>query len=366
MTIPMFETFSVRSVTLANRIVVSPMCMYSAHDGTPDDFHLVHLGARAMGGAGLVLAEMTAVSRTGRISPGCAGLWTDAHAEAWRRIVVFVHQNSTAKLGLQLGHAGRKGSTCRGWDGYDKPLAAGNWPIVSASPLPWGEDSQVPAELDEPGMEKVVADFEAAALRAQRAGFDWLELHAAHGYLLSSFISPLTNLRTDAYGGSLDNRLRFPLQVLLAVRRAWPGPLSVKISAQDWVPEGLSLEDAVTIARRMKDSGADVITVSAGQTTSAARPPHGRLFQVPLARQVRAGAGVPAMAVGAITAWQDANALLAAGDADLCALARPHLVDAAWTLRAAAEQGVDAPWPRPYLAGKLQLERHLAKQRSAA
>ncbi|MFJ3818519.1 bifunctional salicylyl-CoA 5-hydroxylase/oxidoreductase [Streptomyces sp. NPDC090056] len=355
---PMFTPFRLRGLTLRNRIVVSPMDLYVAEDGVPGDFHLVHLGSRALGGAGLVMTEMVCVSPAGRITPGCTGLWTDEQATAWSRITDFVHTGAPGTaIGVQLGHSGRKGSTRRMWEGIDRPLPEGNWPLVAASPLPYRPGvNQTPAALDRAGLTAVREEFTAAARRAARSGFDLLELHAAHGYLLSGFLSPLTNHRTDAYGGDLEGRLRFPLEVLDAVREAWPDdrPLTVRISATDWAEGGTSAEDAVATARALAAHGADAIDVSTGQVVPHETPAYGRSYQAPYADRIRNETGIPVIAVGAISSWDDVNSLLLAGRADLCALARPHLYDPHWTLHAAAEQGYEgpaAPWPDPYRAG---------------
>ncbi|MFE4690526.1 bifunctional salicylyl-CoA 5-hydroxylase/oxidoreductase [Streptomyces sp. NPDC056749] len=356
---PMFTPLRLRGLELRNRVVVSPMDMYSAAaDGVPGDFHLVHLGARALGGAGLVMTEMVCVSPEGRITPGCTGLWTDEQADAWTRITRFVHDSGPgAAIGVQLGHSGRKGSTRRMWEGMDQPLDDGNWPVVAASPLPYAHGvSQVPQALDRDGMDAVRDRFTEAARRAARCGFDLLELHCAHGYLLSGFLSPLTNRRTDAYGGSVENRLRFPLEVFDAVRSVWPQerPTTVRISATDWFHGGTSDEDALAVARAFAAHGADAIDVSTGQVVPEERPGYGRSYQTPYADRIRNVLGVPVIAVGAISSWDDVNSLLLAGRADLCALARPHLHDPHWTLHAAAEQGYEgpgAPWPLPYRAG---------------
>ncbi|MGV9906565.1 bifunctional salicylyl-CoA 5-hydroxylase/oxidoreductase [Streptomyces sp. NPDC003388] len=354
---PMFTPFRLRGLTLRNRVVVSPMDMYSAADGVPGDFHLVHLGARALGGAGLVMTEMVCVSEEGRITPGCAGLYTGRQAEAWRRITDFVHRRSPGTaIGVQLGHSGRKGSTRLMWDGMDEPLPEGNWPVVAASPLPYRPGGQTPRALTRAQLTDVREQFAAAAVRAARAGFDLLELHCAHGYLLSGFLSPLTNLRTDAYGGSPENRLRFPLEVFDAVRAVWPDerPMTVRISATDWAEGGTGAEDAVGMARAFAAHGADAIDVSTGQVVAEERPEFGRSYQTPFADRIRHEVGVPVIAVGAISSWDDVNSLILAGRADLCALARPHLYDPHWTLHAAAEQGYEGPgvaWPDPYRAG---------------
>ncbi|HZH26904.1 MAG TPA: bifunctional salicylyl-CoA 5-hydroxylase/oxidoreductase [Azospirillaceae bacterium] len=357
---PMFTPFRLRDMTVQNRVVVSPMATYSAKDGTPNDFHLVHYGARALGGAGLVYTEMTCVSAEGRISPGCAGMYTPAHQEAWKRIVDFVHAQSEAKFCLQLGHSGPKGSTRVGWEGYDVPLDAGNWAVMAPSPVPWSPQNQTPREMTAADMEAVIEEFRQATRMGAEAGFDMLELHAAHGYLLSAFITPLTNRRTDAYGGSLENRLRFPLAVFRAMREVWPAekPVSVRISASDWVPDGVGPDDAVRIAKAFREAGADLIDVSAGQTSTKAKPVYGRMFQTPFADRIRNEVGIATMAVGNITETDHVNSIIAAGRADLCALARPHLTNPAWTLHAAVAQGYGAQWwPKPYLSGKNQAER---------
>ncbi|MER6569672.1 bifunctional salicylyl-CoA 5-hydroxylase/oxidoreductase [Streptomyces sp. NPDC001093] len=354
---PMFTPFRLRGLTLRNRVVVSPMDMYSATDGVPGDFHLVHLGARALGGAGLVMTEMVCVSEEGRITPGCAGLYTGRQAEAWRRVTDFVHSRSPGTaIGVQLGHSGRKGSTRLMWEGMDEPLPRGNWPLVAASPLPYKPGSQTPRQLSRAQLTDIREQFTAAAWRAARAGFDLLELHCAHGYLLSGFLSPLTNRRTDAYGGSPERRLRFPLEVFDAVRAVWPAerPMTVRISATDWAEGGTTAEDAVETARAFAAHGADAIDVSTGQVVAEERPEFGRSYQTPFADRIRHEAGVPVIAVGAISSWDDVNSLILAGRTDLCALGRPHLYDPHWTLHAAAEQGYEGPgvvWPAPYRAG---------------
>ncbi len=347
---PMFTPFKLRGLTLANRVVVSPMCQYSAVDGMPDDWHLVHLGSRAIGGAGLVFAEMTDVSADARISPGCTGLWKPEQADAWRRIVEFVHAHSAARIAMQLGHAGRKGATRRMWEGDNDPLPAGGWPVVSASPIPYREGSPVPRELSAAEMRTIVADYVRAAKLAEDAGFDLLEIHMAHGYLLASFLSPLTNRRKDGFGGTLEHRLRFPLEVFDAVRDAWPAskPMSVRISAVDWAPGGMEPADAVEVARALHAHGCDVVDVSAGQTVDDQRPVYGRLFQTPFAERIRLDVGIATMAVGNISSYTDVNTILAAGRADLCLLARAHLWDPYWTRHAAYELGYPLPWPDPY------------------
>ncbi|HEX9580935.1 MAG TPA: bifunctional salicylyl-CoA 5-hydroxylase/oxidoreductase [Gemmatimonadales bacterium] len=347
---PLFTPFRLRDLVLENRVVVSPMCQYSAEDGMPNDWHLVHLGSRAMGGAGLVFAEMTDVSPEARISLGCAGLYQPAHVGGWKRIVDFVHRHTSAKIGMQLGHAGRKGATRLAWEGMDQPLEEGAWPVLAPSPLPYHPHSQVPKEMDRRDMDTVRKDFVRAAGYAEEAGFDILELHFAHGYLLASFVSPLTNRRTDAYGGSLENRLRFPLEILDAVRAEWPAhkPLSVRISAVDWSPGGHEGEDAVAVARLLKADGCDIVDVSAGQTVPHQRPVYGRQFQTPFSDRVRHDAGIATMAVGNISSYTDVNTILAAGRADLCVMARAHLWDPYWTRHAAQELGYPLPWPAPY------------------
>ena len=363
---PMFAPFRLRDMELANRVVVSPMATYSAENGCPNDFHLVHYGARAQGGAGLVYTEMTCVSPEGRITPGCPGLYTPEQVAAWRRIVDFVHANSEAKFCLQLGHSGPKGSTKLGWEGYDVPLESGNWPIMAASNVPWSPDNQIPHPMTRADMDAVVTEFIAATRLGLEAGFDMIELHAAHGYLLSSFITPLTNKRTDDYGGSLENRLRFPLEVFRAMRAAWPEgrPMSVRISANDWMGElGITPDDAVEIGQAFWDAGADLIDVSAGQTWADCQPIYGRMFQTPFADQVRNEGRVTTMAVGNIYEPDHVNSILAAGRADLVALARPHLVDPSWTLRAAASQDYRrVAVPNPYLGGMAQLARNFQRE----
>ena len=364
--LPMLTPLKVREIELKNRVVVSPMATYSAVDGVPQDFHLVHLGARALGGAALVFVEMTSPTPEGRITPGCPGLWNDAQQAAFTRIVDFVHQSSTAKIGIQLGHSGPKGSTQLGWEATDEPLASGNWPLLAASALAYGEQNQVPAAMTRADMDRTRDAFVDATRRAAEAGFDWLELHCAHGYLLSSFITPLTNLRTDDYGGTLDSRCRYPLEVFRAMRAAWPAhlPMSVRISAHDWAPGGHTADDAVAVARLFKDAGCDFIDVSSGQTTRQARPVYGRMYQTPFADRIRNEAGIRTIAVGAISEADHANSIIAAGRADLCAVARPHLADPAWTLHEAARLDSRAvEWPRQYLSGRDQLYRELTRQR---
>ncbi|HEX7077397.1 MAG TPA: bifunctional salicylyl-CoA 5-hydroxylase/oxidoreductase [Candidatus Eisenbacteria bacterium] len=347
---PMFTPFRLRELVLENRVVVSPMCQYSAVDGVPDEWHLVHLGSRAVGGAGLVFAEMTDVSAEGRISPGCTGLYTPGQAAAWKRVVDFVHGRTRAKIAIQLGHAGRKASTRVSWEGDVEPLPSGNWPIVAPSPLPYFPHSQVPREMTRADMDAAVAEYVRATGYAIEAGFDLLEIHMAHGYLLASFISPLTNHREDGYGGPLENRMRFPLEVFDAVRAAWPAarPMSARISAVDWVPGGMGPEDSVDVARMLKEHGCDVVDVSAGQTVPEQRPAYGRLFQTPFADRIRHEVGIATMAVGNISSYADVNTIVAAGRADLCLLARAHLWDPYWTRHAAYELRHPLAWPDPY------------------
>jgi anthraniloyl-CoA monooxygenase len=351
---PMFTPFSLRELQLPNRVVVSPMDMYSSVDGLIGDFHLVHLGSRALGGAGLVMTEMICVSAEGRITPGCAGIYREEHVAAWKRIVDFVHGSAGCAIGAQIGHSGRKGSTKLMWEGMDEPLAEGNWPVIAPSPLPYSPRNQVPREMTWADMELVLAQFVAAVGGAVAAGFDLLELHCAHGYLLSSFLSPVSNLRTDAYGGSLAGRAKFPLEVFDACRAAWPAerPMSVRISATDWVDGGFTGDDAVQFAQMLLEHGCDIIDVSTGQVTPLERPAFGRSYQTPFADRIRNEVEIPTIAVGAISSYDDVNTIVLSGRADLCALARPHLYDPAWTLHAAAEQGYsEVVWPVQYRAG---------------
>jgi anthraniloyl-CoA monooxygenase len=362
---PMFTPFRLRGLVVPNRVVVSPMAMYSAVDGLPNDFHLVHFGSRALGGAGLLYTEMTCPSPDARITPGCAGLWNDDQRDAWKRIVDFVHGQSGAKMGLQLGHAGRKGSTQLGWQQIDEPLADGNWPLVSASALAYGPNSQVPREMTRDDMARITADFVAAARRGAEAGFDILELHCAHGYLLSAFLSPLTNRRRDDYGGSIENRARYPLEVFTALRAVWPDdkPISVRLSCHDWFPGGNTADDAVAIARLFKAAGADIIDCSSGQVVPDQKPVYGRMWQTPFADRIRNEAGIATVAVGSIFEADHVNMVIAAGRADLCAVARPHLADAAWTLHEAAKIGHEAiSWPPQYLSGRAQFETNLRRK----
>lgn len=367
---PMLTPYKLRDVVLKNRIVVSPMAQYSAVDGVAGDYHLVHLGSRAMGGAGLVFAEMTCVSADARITPACPGLYAPEHTQAWKRVVDFVHANTDAKIAVQLGHAGAKGSTCVAWEGTDQPLKEGNWSLVSASEQQYLPGiSQVARAATAADMQRIKDDFVQSTRAAAEAGFDWLELHCAHGYLLSSFISPLTNQREDEYGGSPENRCRYPLEVFAAIRAVWPAdkPISVRISAHDWVEGGITPDDAVAIARLFKTAGADMIDCSSGQVSKQEKPVYGRMFQTPFADRIRNEAQIPTIAVGAIFEADHANSIIAAGRADLCAIARPHLADPAWTLHEAAKLGFnDMPWPRQYVAGKMQLERNLERDRQVA
>ena len=362
---PMFTPFTLRNMKLNNRVVVSPMCMYAADDGTIGDFHFVHYGARAQGGAGLLYTEMTDVCRDGRITPGCAGLYKDEHEVAWKRVVDFVHANTETKIAIQLAHAGRKGSTKRPWEGYDAPLDQGNWDIIGPSELAWDEDNETPHAMTLDDMKNIKNAFVDATKRAENCGFDMVELHCAHGYLLSSFISPLSNQRTDGFGGSLENRLRFPLEVFSAMRAVWPSekPMSVRISANDWVGDkGIAPDDALEIAKAFKAAGVDIIDVSAGQTSPQAKPLYGRMFQTPFSDKIRNEADIATIAVGNIFETDHINSIIASGRADLCALARPHLLDPYWTLHAAAAQGYHgAAVPVQYQAGFEQLERNLKR-----
>ena len=363
---PMFTPYTVRSVTLRNRVIVSPMAQYSAVDGVPGDFHLVHLGARALGGAALVMAEMTCVSPEARITPHCPGLWNEGQRDAWAHIANWIHTSSDAKFGMQLGHSGAKGSTKVMWEGIDQPLPDGNWPLISASPQQYLPGiSQCSRAMSRADMEAVTAQFVRATQWAAEAGVDWLELHCAHGYLLSSFISPLTNRRDDAYGGSPENRLRYPLEVFSAMRAVWPAhlPMSVRISAHDWVPGGITPDDAVDIARAFKSAGADMIDCSSGQVSKEEKPVYGRMFQTPFADRIRNEGGIATIAVGAISEADHVNSIIAAGRADLCAVARPHLANPAWTLTEAARIGyTPIAWPKQYRAGKSQMESIFARQ----
>ncbi|WP_433989676.1 NADPH dehydrogenase (plasmid) [Pseudoseohaeicola sp. NH-UV-7] len=363
---PMFAPFRLRDMQLKNRIVVSPMAQYKAVDGCPTDWHLIHYGERAKGGAGLLYTEMTCVSDTGRITPGCPGLYAPEHEAAWARLNSFVHSETQAKTCCQIGHSGRKGSTCVGWDGMDKPLEAGNWDLISASPIAWSDDNATPRAMSREDMDMVRDQFVAAAQMAERAGFDMIELHAAHGYLISSFISPLSNVRKDEYGGSLKNRMRYPIEVFAAMRAVWPDakPMSVRISANDWAGEdGITPEDAVQIAQMFEAAGADIIDVSAGQTSTGAQPVYGRMFQTPFSDRIRNETGIRTMAVGNIYEPDHVNSILMAGRADLVCLARPHLADPYWTLHAATDIGDRREhWPLPYEAGRDQAWRLADRQ----
>ena len=357
----MFAPFQLRDVRLKNRIVVSPMAQYKAVDGCPTDWHFVHYAERAKGGAGLVYTEMTCVSAEGRITPGSPGLYAPEHEAAWKRLVDFVHAETDAKICMQIGHSGRKGSTQVGWEAMDTPPPQGNWPLLSASDVPWSEGNATPKAMDRDDMDRVRDDFVAATEMAERAGFDMVEFHAAHGYLISSFISPLSNQRRDEYGGSQENRMRYPLEVFRAMRAAWPEakPMSVRISATDWVAEqGVDREEAVTVARMFHEAGVDIVDVSAGQTSAAAKRVYGRMFQTPFSDRIRNELGIPTMAVGNIYEPGHVNSILIAGRADLVCLARPHLADPYWTLHAAAALGdEDTAWPLPYLPGRDQMRR---------
>ena len=364
----MFTPFRIGHMEVQNRVAVSPMNMYSAEPGSiPGDFHLVHLGRLAMGGAGLVFAEMTAVSEAGRITPGCPGIYNQEQVSAWKRIVDFVHRESHAKFCLQIGHCGRKGSTRRGWEGMDHPLDSGNWDVYAPSPLAFHDFMHVPLEITRSQMETVLADYSQAAINADRAGFDMIEVHAGHGYLLSSFISPLSNERRDEFGGSLENRMRFPLEVFDAVRKNWPAhkPISVRISATDWSPNGVQPEEGMMVASLFRDHGATIIDVSTGQTSRWANPVYGRMFQTPFSEMIRNELKVPTIAVGAITSGDQINTIIAAGRADICAVGRSHLSNPHFTLNASAEYAYDAQnWPSPYLAGKDQLFRLAQRQQT--
>ncbi len=367
---PMFTPYQLRGVTLVNRIVMSPMAMYSATDGLINDFHMVHLGSRALGGAGLIFAEMTCVSPDARITPNCLGLWNEEQRDGWKRLVDFVHQNSDTKVAIQLGHAGRKGATKPAWEGIDQPVdAASGWPLISASAEPYLVNSQKPKPMTRDDMDRVLADFVHATELAASTGADWLELHAAHGYLLSSFLSPLTNQREDEYGGSHANRARFPLEVFKAIRAVWPQdkPISVRLSCHDWAEGGNTPDDAAVFAQMFKDAGADLIDCSSGQVVKHEKPVYGRLFQTPFSDKIRNEIGIPTIAVGAISEADHANSVISAGRADLCAVARPHLADPAWVLHEAAKIGLTSvPWPKQYYSGKTQYETNLAREAAAA
>jgi len=354
---PMFAPYQLRDMQLINRVVVSPMAQYKATDGCPNDWHLVHYGERAKGGCGLLYTEMTCVSPTGRITPGCPGLYAPEHEAAWRRLCDFVHHETQAKICCQIGHSGRKGSTRIGWEGMDQPLSGDNWELISASAIAWSEDNATPREMNRADMDEIKRQFVDAVEMAEKAGFDMIELHAAHGYLISSFISPLSNSRTDEYGGSLQNRMRYPLEVFAAMREVWPKnkPMSVRISANDWVENGVDPEEAVEIAKLFHAAGSDIIDVSTGQTSVDAQPVYGRMYQTPFSDRIRNEAGISTMAVGNIYEADHVNSILMAGRADLVCLARPHLADPYWTLHAATNIGDRSQdWPLPYAAGRDQ------------
>jgi anthraniloyl-CoA monooxygenase len=364
---PMFTPFKLRGMSLHNRIIVSPMDMYSATDGVPNDFHLVHLGARAIGGAALVMTEMVCVSPEARITLGCTGLYNEEQLEAWRRIVRFVHEWSDAKICLQLGHSGRKGSVKLPWEGTDIPLDE-SWERVGPSPIEYGPTLPPPREMTYAEMEEIGSQFVRATVMANDAGFDMIELHCAHGYLLSSFLTPISNKRTDEYGGPVENRMRYPIEVFTAMRDMWPDekPMSVRVSATDWIEDGLTPEESVAIGKAFVEAGADVIHVSTGQTVSNAKPVFGRLFQTPYSDRIRNEGRVPTIAVGNITDADQVNSIIAAGRADLVAIGRPHLSDPQWTLHAAAQLGYSgAHWPVQYYQGRTQLEREIARSRAA-
>lgn len=358
---PMFAPFKLRAMNLKNRIVVSPMAQYKAENGCPTDWHLIHYGERAKGGAGLVYTEMTCVSDTGRITLGCPGLYAEDHLEAWSRLTKFVHRETEAKICCQIGHSGRKGSTRIGWEGMDEPLPTGNWDVVSASPIPWSKQNAIPHTASIEDLETIKNQFVASVEMAEAAGFDMVELHAAHGYFISSFISPVSNTRSDKYGGSLRNRLRYPLEVLMAMREVWPDhkPISVRISATDWIgTRGVTPEEAVGIASMLASAGADIINVSAGQTTTDAEPVYGRMFQTPFSDRIRNDGGLRTIAVGNIYEADHVNSILLAGRADLVCLGRPHLTNPYWTLHRATELGDrEENWPSPYLQGRDQYWR---------
>ena len=363
---PMFGEFELRDMRLANRVVVSPMCQYSANEGVPDDWHFVHLTSRAMGGAGMVFTEMACVSPEARITPGCAGLWNATQLAEWKRIVDFVHAQTNSRIAVQIGHAGRKGATKLAWDGIDQPLEQGDWEILSASSIPYFPNSKVPREMTRADMVRITDDFVCATRLAAQAGFDHLELHGAHGYLLASFLSPVTNQRGDVYGGSVNNRLRYPLEVFEACRAVWPQnrPMSVRISACDWMEGGLTAEDAVLISRAFHEQGCDLINVSTGQTDPEEKPVYGRMFQTPFSEQIRLEAGVPTVVAGNIFTWDQVNTIVGSGRADLVALARTHLYNPYFTRHAAAYYGIeDLIWPKQYLAGQFAAFRQFERER---
>jgi anthraniloyl-CoA monooxygenase len=357
---PMFYPFQLRSLRLKNRVVVSPMAQYCSVDGMPNDWHLVHLGSRAVGGAALVMTEMTCVSPEGRITPGCTGLWSSKQADEWSRIVTFVHDQTQSLIGMQLGHSGRKGSTRVAWQGMDLPLESENWSLLAPSAVPYLAESVVPKAMTRNDMDLVRDQFVRSTKLATQAKFDLLEVHAAHGYLLSSFLSPITNKREDEYGGSLENRMRYPLEVISCVRAAWPDhlPLSVRISATDWIDGGFDGNQATQFARQLQQIGVDIIDVSTGEVDRAQQPAYGRLYQTPFADRIRQEVGIPTMTVGGVSSVDDVNTIILAGRADLCLMARPHLVDPYWTLNAAIDQGYEEiEWPRQYLSGKTARRR---------
>ena len=364
---PMFAPMQLRDMRLSNRVVVSPMCQYCATDGDPDDWHFTHYTSRAMGGAGLVFTEMACITPDARITPGCAGIWTDHQEARWKRIVDFAHDRTDAKMAIQIGHAGRKGATKLAWEGIDQPLDDGAWEIIAASPLPYLPHSQVPREMTRDDMDRVKADFVAAFERAARAGFDLAELHCAHGYVLATFLSPVTNKRPDEYGGSMENRLRYPLEVFDACRAVWPEnrPMSVRISATDWIDGGTTADDAVEFATAFKAHGCDLINVSTGQTDAAEKPIYGRMFQAPFSEQIRAEAGIPTLVAGNIFDWDQVNTIVGAGRSDLVALARTHLYNPYFTQQAAAYYGVeDIVWPDQYMSAKFAAFRQYERERS--
>ena len=359
---PMFTPFKLRDMTLSNRVALAPMCQYSVKDGLPNDWTLTHLGSRALGGNSLIFTEMTAISEAGRITPGCTGIYSEVHAHAWQRIVNFIHQSSSSKIAIQLGHAGRKGASKLMWEGMDRPLESQQaWPIVSASPLPYFPESQTPLELDEAGIARLIQNYVQAAKYADFAGFDMLELHCAHGYLLASFLSPLTNHRSDQYGGTIEARAQVPLRVFKAVRDIWPEmkPISVRVSATDWEEGGLTPADFITLVEMLKEAGCDLLNTSTGQTTSTGKPKFGRLFQTPFAEKAKLEVRLPTIVSGGISSFGDVNSILAAGRADLCLIGRAQLFDPYWVRHAAFEQGVELPWPNPYFVVGGEYQPHM-------
>ena len=348
----MFSPFTLRDLTLTNRLVMSPMCQYSAIDGTVNDWHLVHLGSRAVGGTGLIIAEMTNISPEGRISPGCAGMYKPEHVDAWRRIVDFVHTHSDAKIALQLAHAGRKASCEVAWKGGGPLPSTERWEILGPSAIPFSPDSQIPTQMNEDDMERIQKAFAQGAIWAEEAGFDMLEIHGGHGYLISSFISPLSNTRNDTFGGPLDNRMRFPISVYNAVRKNWPEnkPISMRISAYDWVEGGTEVDDAVQIGKMMKEIGLDILDVSSGNVTSDARPRADGLFQTPFSERVRKEAGIPTMTVGNVGGPKQINDVIAEGKADLCCMAKGQLFDPYFGVHAARALEINEGWPNQYAA----------------